>query len=430
MSALISILLILGSVFFVASEYAIVSARKSRVEALAKRGSKNAKALLKLLEDVSPYVAGNQIAITMIGIGVGSITEPYITELLSTAFGKQSVGVEKTLHVLSFLLVTFSLVVIGELVPKYFALRKAEQVALVTFRPLQIFALIFRPLIWIAQNLAGLILKPFKINIKEQPSEGIPKEELLMLVQSGGSEGTLDKMHAEMVTRALKLDVLMARDIMIHRLDVKWIDLSLNKEDVLKRVCEVPFTRLPVCRGDIDDLLGIVYIHDILKALNDPEFSLEKIMRPAVAIPENLTMERIVATMRDEKTQILVVMDEYGGTSGLITLEDVVEEVFGELEDRIESERPPVELFPNGRVSARADVRFDELVSKLSLQYPGEEVTDTLATLLVNALERVPRPGDSVQTELGLMRVENMARRRITRVSIQLKPELLDPDGS
>jgi CBS domain containing-hemolysin-like protein len=255
--------------------------------------------------------------------------------------------------------------------------------------------------------------------------DSVAKEELVMLVQSGGAEGTLDKMHADMVSRALRLDVLAARDIMIHRLDIKWLDCALSKEALLLKLKEIPFTRLPVCNADIDEMLGVVYLHDIVKNLDVPDLSLEKIARPLVAIPENLTMEKIVATMRDNKTQMLIVMDEYGGTSGLVTLEDVVEEVFGELEDRLESDRPPIERLPGGRISARAEVRLDELINMLDLPIDTEDKTDTLATIIVNGLGRVPRPGDSIETEIGIMRVENMARRRITRVSLQLDPKLL-----
>jgi CBS domain containing-hemolysin-like protein len=248
-----------------------------------------------------------------------------------------------------------------------------------------------------------------------------------MLVQSGGAEGTLDKVHADMVSRALRMDVLAAHDIMIHRLDIKWLDAGLNKEDALEKLRQIPFTRVPVCRGDIDDMIGIAYLHDVVRHLDDEDFSLERIARPLVAVPENLTMEKIVSTMRDNKTQMLIVMDEYGGTSGLVTLEDVVEEVFGELEDRLESERPPIEQLPGGRVSSRAEVRIDELLAFLNLSFEVEDPTATLATIIVNTLSRVPRPGDSVETEIGIMRVENMARRRITRVSVQLDPKVLNP---
>jgi CBS domain containing-hemolysin-like protein len=171
-------------------------------------------------------------------------------------------------------------------------------------------------------------------------------------------------------------------------------------------------------------MIGVVYLHDIVKHLADEPFSLEKIARPVVAVPENLTMARILELMRVEKTQMLIVSDEYGGTSGLITLEDVVEEVFGELEDSLESERKPIEQYPSGRISARSDVRIDELATFLGLSVDLEDNTDTLATIVINALGRVPRTGDSVQTEFGLMRVENMARRRITRISLVLSPEM------
>jgi CBS domain containing-hemolysin-like protein len=427
-----SLLLILGSVFFVAAEYSIVSARRSRVDALAKRGNKNAKSLSKELDNVSRYVAGSQIGITMVSIGVGSVTEPSVTEMLSETFSRVSFlrdtfGPQATKTIgfaVSFFLVSFVLVVIGELCPKYYALRRAEQVALLTFRPLRFISLVLKPVIWLAQNTAGLILRAFKIDIHAHEEETVPKEELLMLVQTGGNAGVLDKTHADMVTRALRLDVLDARDIMIHRLDIKWLDIDLSRDELMARLRDVPFNRLPVCRGDIDEMVGLVYLHDIVKHWDDTDFCLAKIVRPIVAIPENLSMEKIVETMRTEKTQMLIVMDEYGGTSGLVTLEDVVEEVFGELEDRLESERPPIEELPNHRVSARADVRFDELVTRLGLNLDLGENTDTLATMMIEALERVPRPGDSVETVLGTMRVENMARRRITRVSIQLAPEL------
>ena len=360
----------------------------------------------------------------MIGIGVGSVTEPYVTELLVDLFGK-SVG-RGVSFAISFILVAFVLVVVGELCPKYLSLRYPEKVALATWRPLRYISIALTPLIWLAQITSGGILRIFGVNLKKGGHDTIAKDELLMLVQSVGDEGTLDKTHAEMVTKALKLDVLSARDIMVHRLDIKWLDVDLSKDELLERLALIPFTRLPVCRGDIDEMVGIAYLHDIVKNLQRSDFKLEKLLRPLVVVPENLTMEKIVATMRDQKTQILVVMDEYGGTSGLITLEDVVEEVFGELEDRLESERPHIELFSAGRVSARSDVRLDELITFLRLPIETGENTNTLAQVIVDALERVPRPGDAIESLLGTMRVENMARRRITRVSINLKPELAE----
>jgi len=421
----ISVLLILLSAYFVAAEYSLVSARRSRLESMARKGNRAAKRLVKALDNVSPFIAGTQIGITMLGIAIGSFVEPFITDLLVSAVP----GVDhRVSFVASFLLVAFVLVVIGELCPKYLALQSAEPVALFTFGPLRAISLVLTPLIWLAQNTSILLLRPFGIHIgKDHGSDTVAKEELLMLVQAGGTEGVLDKTHAEMVTRALRLDVLAAHDIMVHRLDVKWIDVSLDRQGVINRLKKIPYHRVPVCRGDIDDMVGIVYVHDVVKSIDDPDFSLEKIVRPVIAIPETLSMEKIVETMRTEKIQMLIVMDEYGGTSGLVTLEDVVEEVFGELEDRLESERAPIEEHPNHRYSIRADLRLDELIDRLHLNLEPTS-TDTLAQIVVNELERVPRPGDSVETEFGVVRVENMARRRITRVGVYLKPSLFETD--
>jgi putative hemolysin len=419
---LVSILLVLGTAFFVSAEYAIVASRRSRIEAHAKRGHRGAKSALRTMDKASQLIAVSQIGISMIGIGLGSVTEPFLTAWLSKLLGA---AVPRALSVaLALIVITFFLVVIGELAPKYYTMRRAERMLLATHRPMRFFAQIGSPLIWLMQSTTAILLKPFGIDIHDKADEGIAKEELLVMVRAGSDEGLLDRPHAELVTRALKIDQLVARDIMVHRLDIKWLDISLSREELMEKLKGIPYGRIPVCEGDVDEVLGIAYLHDIVKNMGRSDFSLASILRPAITIPENLAMDRIVAQMRETKTQILIVLDEYGGTSGLITLEDVVEEVFGELEDRLEFERPPIELLPAGRVSARADVRLDELLARLGLEMDIEGATRTLAQVIIDALDRVPKPGDHVETALGLMRVENMARQRITRVSVQLSAEI------
>lgn len=418
----VSILLVLGTAFFVSAEYAIVASRRSRVEAKAKRGHRGAKSALRTMDKASQLIAVSQIGISMIGIGLGSVTEPYLTAWLSKLMGA---AVPRALSIaLALILITFFLVVIGELAPKYYTMRKPESMLLATHRPMRFLAQIGSPLVWLMQSTTAILLKPFGIDVKDKTEEGIAKEELLVMVRTGTDEGLLDRPQAELVTRALKIDQLMARDIMVHRLDIKWLDISLSTEELMEKLKEIPYGRIPVCEGDIDEVLGVAYLHDIVKHMDRTDFSLASILRPAVTIPENLAIDRMVAQMRETKTQILIVLDEYGGTSGLITLEDVVEEVFGELEDRLEFERPPIELLPAGRVSARADVRLDELLARLNLEMEIEGATRPLAQVIIDALDRVPKPGDHVETPLGVMRVENMARQRITRVSLQLSPAI------
>lgn len=415
-SVLIGLLLVACNAFFVAAEYSLIGARRSRIQALAKRGNSAARAVLAALDDVPNYIAGVQIAITMCGIGLGAVAEPAITHWLAGAVGGW-MG-RPASFAISFIFATLVLVVVGELVPKYVTLNHADRTALLLIRPLRFAVMVLRPLSWIVQRSGALILVPFGIKMEREEADGISRDELALLVASGKTSGALEKVHAQLLTNALKLDVLVARDIMVHRLDIQWLPVELPRDEVLAGLARIPHSRIPVCRYDLDDVVGFVFVHDVIRHMHEPDFTLERVVRPLIGVPENLSLNRLIETMRSERTQILIVMDEYGGTSGMVTLEDVVEEVFGELQDQLESERPPIEWMPAGRVSARAEVRYDELASFLGIE-PGEVLnTETLATILVNALGRVPKLGDSVETPLGLLRVENMARRRITRVSL------------
>jgi len=414
--AAVSVLLMAGSFFFVASEYALVSSRRSRLEGAAKKGDKAAGRVLNALERIGPLVAATQIGITMVGIGLGSVTEPFVSEALARVLGAAA---PKALSLaISYLLITYLVVVLGELLPKYLVLQMPEAVARLTVAPISFIAKILSPLVWLAQASATILLKPLGVDIGAA-KDSFEKDELLMLVKSGQAGGALEQTHAEFITRALKLDALTARDIMIHRLDMKWLDVATPAELLLSRMSEIPHSRVPVCKGDIDDVVGIAYLHDLVKASTKGNIRIEDILRQPVMVPENLTLDRIVSLMREERTQIVIVMDEYGGTSGLITLEDVVEEVFGELEDSLEGERPVVEIH-GSRVTAKANVRFDELIGRLGIELAEEPVTDTLAEMIVDTIQSVPKIGDSIQTPIGTMRVDNMARRRITRVSISL----------
>lgn len=425
MTALVvSAALIVGNGLFVAAEYALVSARRTRIETLAKRGSRPARLLQSVYRDFPSYVAGWQIAITMLGIGIGAFTEPWVAERLQDLIGSSLPAVVS--RALSLILVTFTLVILGELIPKYLALAAPEKWGLALVGPLMVVVKILKPLVWLVGKSGQLILKPFGIDTSKGAEGDITKEELAMMLRAGSAE-LFDEEHAQVVNKALRLDRLDASDIMIHRLDIKWIDVETPKEGLLERLGELNHSRVPACRGDIDEVAGIVYLQDVVRRFNDPDFSLESILRPVEVIPENLTLSRAVNRMRDAHTQILIVVDEYGGTSGLITLEDIIEEVFGELEDQTESQRPPIERLSPTRLTARADVRWDELLQFLGLDLDEDAEPVTLATMLVNGLGRVPKLGDTIEVPIGKLRVENMARRRITRVWVQLSRETGSP---
>jgi CBS domain containing-hemolysin-like protein len=355
---------------------------------------------------------------------MGSITEPlasrYIEWGLESSLGHWIVIPRAVSTTISILLVTYVVVVLAELVPKYAALHQPERVAMRLVRPMSICVSVIKPLAWLTQKTGSLILRMIGIRTEDAKGAYFSKDELILLLQSGRSEGALADEHAIYVSRALRFDDLTASDIMIHRLDMRWIDVQTPIDQLLKIAGDVSHSRIPVCNSDIDEVVGILYLQDLARAWGKTGLTIEELLRPVVVIPENLSLDRIITRMRESKSQIVIVVDEYGGTSGLITLEDVSEEVFGDLEDQFESERPVLEWQGEHRISAKANVRYDELLDFMGLHLDEDTTTETLATLIVDSLGRVPRIGDTLDLPIGKMRVENMARRRITRVGIQL----------
>lgn len=412
---LVGLLFIAGSAFFVAAEYAIVSARESRIAPAAKKGNPIDRLALRAINDQARFVAGTQVCITLLGIAIGAVLEPWLSGLIEPQF--PDAVPRWVVSVVSIIIVSYPLVVLGELVPKYLALQNPESTLRLVVGPLRILVVLLKPVIWLFQTSGQYALKLMKVNA-EGAEAVISREELYYLIRSGEEGGGIHENHADFIARTLRLDELDAEDAMLHRLDIKWIDVNLSRDEVLEKLRNIPHSRIPVCRGDIDEMVGIVYLHDIVCHLEDEDFSLEKLARQPVYVPESLTLNRLVEIMRETKSQIAIVQDEYGGTQGLVTLEDIIEEVFGDMEDRTESERPAIERTSPGRISLRPDVRYDELLEYLGHDPTMEDTytTESLAGIMVEKLGRTASLGDTVELEIGRFRVEQAAQRRITRI--------------
>ncbi|MFM9874065.1 MAG: hemolysin family protein [Fimbriimonadaceae bacterium] len=413
--AIVGLLIFASSFFFVAAEYALVSARESKIAPLAKKGSIQDKLALAAMGEQSKYVAGTQVCITFLSIALGAVIEPWLSEQIIGPLFPKSVP-EFAVSFVSIVIVSYPLVVAGELLPKYLALQFPEQILRAFIVPLRIIVTILKPIIWFFEKSGQLLLKALRIPVDE--NAGISREEIHFMIKSGEESGGIHEDHADFITKALRLDELDAEDAMLHRLDIKWLDVTANREQVLDHLKHIPNSRIPVCEGDIDEIVGIAYLHDITIHLDDPDFDLRKIARSAVYVPESLTLNRLVEIMRETKTQIVIVQDEYGGTQGLVTLEDVIEEVFGDMEDRLESERPAIERTSPGRLSVRPDIRYDELIDYLELEDNGDPdyTTETLAGIIVDKIDRTPKLGDTVDLDIGRLRVEQAAQNRITRI--------------
>ena len=411
-------ILIVLNAFFVAGEYSLVGARPGRIASLAKRGGRAAEAARDALSHINRYIAGIQLAITMAGIGLGWVGEQSLSAMLRPFF--DGIGLHFMSTAIAFLLVTFLLVVLGELVPKYVTINSPERMLVRLILPLNFFLLILRPLTAMLEFAGHWVLRPIGIDTRRDQRSAMAKDELAMIIQESRSAGEFDESHAKVITKALNFTDLQADDVMIPRVDVISVNVEDDQQTLLSKMASQTHTRVVVVEdGDLDEVVGILHIQDFVRLMAGRVADVRTAVRPPVFVPPNLSLEKLIERMQEEKTQILIIRDEHGGTAGLLTLEDIVEEIFGELDDQVEHAQPRIQTWVDGRIVMRGDVRTDELAEYLGMDenpLPREPVS----TIILDEIERTPKIGDSITTAMGLLRVVNMSRNRITRVSLTL----------
>ena len=412
--------LILANSFFVASEFAMVRVRKTRLEQLSGEGNETAKIALELTEDINGMLAAAQLGITIVSVGLGWVGASTRARIFTT------VGLPAWLAIpFAFILVTFFEVLLGEQIPKCVALQNSEKAALLIARPMKFMMVVFKPFVWFLATCGDKILELFKI--ERQETEFVhTTEELDMLVDASYNEGVLNETEAEMLHNMFKFSDLTAKQVMIPRTDMMCIDKETNFEELKKITIENQYTRYPVYEENIDKILGFIHVKD-LYALSvkgaDNDVNIQELLRPIMLIPETMTLDNLIIEFRKRKSQIGIVVDEFGGTSGLITLEDVLEEIIGEVQDEFdEDEEIDIkEVAPNTYV-ANAMMRIDEIAEFFDIeenQFDFEDV-ETIGGLFVKILGRLAQVGDVVEIkEQGLkFSVQKVDGARITRLVI------------
>lgn len=413
--AIWAVLLFGASALFVMAEYGLLSVRRARMTSLADRGSTGAKLILKALDDRNKYVAGMQLGITVCSIAIGSVIEPVLTDGIRDNLKFLPPWIASTI---SLFCIAYPLVVVAELVPKYITIRFAEPVMLLIIRPLNFYVAITYPFIWLFQKSAMLVLRPFGINIDKHEAESISRDEFQVLLQAGEDEGQFEEGHADVIMKALRLDSLNAKDVMVHRMDIEAISINISRRELIAKLKKVSHSRLLVFENDLDDIKGVIYLQDIVRSWASASERLMEMIRPVEFVPENLPLDRAMQIMQEKRTQILVVQDEYGGTNGMLTLEDVVEEVFGDLQDQLEAEQEPIQHVSNNRIRINPKVRWDELLEFLDLPVNADTSTETLAEMVLSELKAIPVQGDSIDTPLGKIVVEQTTRRKIIQLGL------------
>lgn len=418
--------LVVVNAFFVAAEYALVRVRRTRMEALAAQGSSMARVVLHGLNHLPRYIAGVQVGITFAGLASGRFGEPalaaLVAPLLTWMLPPTLVGPDVSAAIVTgftLVLISYLLVVLSELVPKAIALRCTDQVALLVARPMRLAMTLFTPFVWSTHALGERILRLLRLPPPGETAGGYSVEELQLLIVQSHKAGILEDLERQVMQRGAQVADLRVGNVMIPRLDIVALDITLPENELLDRVAQTIHTRLPVYEEDLDHILGILHLQDLFKYLRQSAGSagLRSFIRPPLFVPETMPLDELLRTFQQRHTQIAIVVNEHGSVEGLVTLEDVVEEVFGEMHDALEAAQPSIQPMPDGRVLVRGEVRLREVNAHCGWNLQDAEV-DTLAGYIMKHLGRTARVGDTLTTPYGTLRVENMAQVRITQVAL------------
>ncbi len=416
------VLLLVGlNAFFVASEFALVAVRRSRIDEMAEAGDRGAKNVQRALKHLDRYIAGTQLGITIASLALGWVGEPAIATLIDlalSAFGLPAAppGVHTGASIaVAFFIITFLHIVLGELAPKTMALVNPEGVSRIVAPPLMIFSRLMWPMIWIFNGAANWVLRLFGMDPVSE-GQGHSPEELRLLVMQARAHGTLNESDSAMLAGVLDFHEKKARDVMRPRTDVVALDMTATEKEVWAVVREERYSRYPVYRESLDDVVGVFLAKDLWLRSSDEPFSLEKLMREPLYVPDSRAAERVLDDLRRTRAHMAAVLDEYGGTAGIITMEDLIEEVIGDISDEYDlAARSAIES--NGVLELDGTMSLIDVRSDHRVQIPEGDWT-TLGGYAFARLGRLPQMGDRVPVPGGELEVIAMDGRRIAALRV------------
>ena len=414
---LVVLALVLLNAIFVAAEYALVTARRARLEERAADGNRAARTALETMDEPVRFISTVQVGITVVGIALGSIGEP----LISRYFDFLPRGVA---FVISFAVLTYLSVVLGELVPKAVALQRAEMLAVALAVPIDVLSRVFSPVVWVLQHSANGVLR--LLGVKPAPAGMIAftRDDIRHSVAAAEDVGEIETAEEEMLYKVFDFAQKEAADVMVPRPDVVALPIELGPEEALRLVLDSPYTRYPVYRESLDDVLGILHIRALVAALNDhtlAEVAIEELLRPAYVVPETKDLGALLAEFRKTNQHMAVVVDEYGAMAGIVTLEDVLEEIVGDIEDEFDLPDESVERV--SETTIRIDGSFT--IDDFNEQFGTELETDdfhTVAGYVFGHLGRAAQVGDEVSERALAFRVLETSGTRIQRLEVEFLP--------
>ncbi|MDD2696356.1 MAG: hemolysin family protein [Anaerolineales bacterium] len=418
--------LVLANAFFVAAEFSLVSVRRTRVAELIAQGNPRAKWVQTAIENPDRVIAATQLGITIASLGLGWIGEPALAHLIQPVValfpGAVQSGVSHSLSAgLAFAVITFLHVVVGELAPKSVALQNPEGVSLAVSQPTVWTEMIFKPLIWALNGAGNALLRLVGVEPATGHQLAHSVEELKMLVSASAAGGVVAADESEMLHAIFDLSDLLVRQVMIPRTEIIAVEADAGREEIIQLVTQTTYTKFPVYEDNLDQILGIVHVKDLLRVMqsgDSQDYKARDLVRETMYVPETISVGVLLHQFRDNRQHIAIVLDEYGGTAGLVTLEDLLEEIVGEVSDPFDESAPEIQTMPDGSAMIDGLTLIEEVNDELGLQLQDTNY-DTIAGYVLGRLGRIPRLHDVVDGDGVRLRVEAMDGMRIARLSLK-----------
>jgi magnesium and cobalt exporter, CNNM family len=415
---IIVLLLVLGNALFVAAEYALVTARRARLEARAANGSPAARVALRLMDEPVRFISTVQVGITVFGILMGAIGEPLVSRYFDflPRWGA---------FLVAFLILTYLSVVLGELVPKAIALERAEGLAVLLALPLEWLGRLLHPLVWVLDVSARAIARLSGVPPARAGLTARSEEDIRHLVAEAEDIGAIETAEEEMVYKVFDFADKEAHEVMVPRPQVVALSVDLPPQEALAAMIDSPFTRYPVYRGSLDDVLGILHVRDLFKALYDQgidNVEIESLIRGAYVVPETKDLAALLGEFRKANQHMAIVVDEYGGVAGIVTLEDVLEEIVGEIEDEYDLPDESVQRLDDHRIQIDGTFPIDDFNEQFATELPQEDY-HTIAGFVFGQLGRVAEEGDEVVWDGLRFNVVEVDGPRIDRLQVEFLRE-------
>ncbi len=417
------VLLIMATAFFVAAEFAIVKIRSSRVDQLIAEGNSNAVAVQKVTSNLDGYLSACQLGITVTALGLGWLGEPTIERMLNPLFVSYEIPTQIA-HILSFVIafstITFLHVVIGELAPKTVAIQKAESVSLLLAKPLIVFYRVMYPFIWALNGSAAAFVRLFGLrSVKGHEEDAHSEEELRIILSDSYESGEINQAEYGYVKRIFAFDDLLAREIMVPRTDMVCLYEENTLEENLKTIREEQYTRYPLVHESKDNIIGIVNTKELfLQYVEDKNFDFTKFVRPAYTVLETTPIKQVLKEMQKEGVAIAILVDEYGGTAGLVTIEDILEEIVGDIRDEFDSEeRSEVEMIAEGHYLVDGKVSLSELKETLDINLDDAEL-DTVGGWLYSQ-NPLLKEGEEWESHGLIFKLRKKDRHRFRKLEVR-----------